>query len=191
MKVGDHSGVAGAALELTLGVDFTVNLEEGTVTFAVAPTGQVTGGCEFDVPVRFSEETDRAFLVSLAPSGAMDVGDLPEIRCVEDVDPVTVSQDFPYGGFKDHGDIAANVNITELDGRVQRFAPTTAGKKGILPLFTDLPLGGPYFFLTNDGTQSLAIESSTGTAVVTIAAGGRSIIVLGLTSLGARAWQAF
>lgn len=170
VKVGDATG------EIVSG--FTVDYQEGTVTFDVAPTGTVTGGCEFDTVARFAEETDKNFLIAI---DAVESGDLPEIRCVEDVDPVSVSQDFPFGGAYDHGVIAANVSVSELNGRVQRVAPTTAGRKLILPLVTNLPLGGPYFFFINDGTQSVAVESSTGGAVVTLAAGGRKEIWLGLS----------
>jgi len=42
-------GVAGALV--TTG--FTIDHTTGLVTFASVPGGQVTGGCEFDIPVRF------------------------------------------------------------------------------------------------------------------------------------------
>jgi len=43
--------IAVAGIEVTTG--FTVDHTTGIITFAVAPVGTVTGGCEFDIPVRF------------------------------------------------------------------------------------------------------------------------------------------
>ena len=61
------------------GVDFTVDLLSGIVTFAEAPVHQaeVTAGFEFDVPVRF--DTDR-----IATSvSAFRAGDMPSVPVVE------------------------------------------------------------------------------------------------------------
>lgn len=176
-KVGDGTG------ELVAG--FTLDLINGQVTFDSAPTGQVTGGCQFDVVARFSEETDRAMLVAIR---AIDTGDLPEIRCVEDVDPVSVSQDFPYGGAKNHGDIAAHVTLSVFDGRFQRVEPTTTGKNLVLPATDDLPTGGPYFTLSNGGTQTVTLKDSGGTTVTTITAGSTKEVWLGLNAAGTKTW---
>ena len=61
------------------GVDFTVDLLSGIVTFAEAPVHQaeVTAGFEFDVPVRF----DTA-LLSMTQT-AFEAGEIPDIRLVE------------------------------------------------------------------------------------------------------------
>lgn len=179
VKVGDAGG------EITSG--FTVDLLTGIVTFDVAPSGTVTGGCQFDVPCRFAEETEANFAIAIE---AIHTGSLPEIKVIEDVEPVVVSQDFPFGGAYDHGDIAANVTISELNGRVQRIAPTTTGKKMILQNYTNLPLGGPYFFLINDGSQSVELENHLGTDVVNpFAAGARRELWLGLSG-GTKTWFA-
>lgn len=178
--VGDATGLRNSG--------FSLDLNNGQVTFSVGPTGTATGGCEFDVPVRFDEQTDRALQISIHAPGS---GELPsEIQLVEDVDPVIVSQDFPFGGAYDHGDIAADVNISELNGRVQRFAPTTAGKSAILPVTTNLPTGAPYFFVYNAGTQSVAIKNSGGSTIVTLTAGSSRILVLALDA-GGKVWLAF
>lgn len=176
--VGDATGLRSSG--------FTLDLLNGRVTFDSSPTGQVTGGCQFDVPCRFDQQTDDAFSVAIV---ALDTGDLPEIKCVEDVSPVVVSQDFPFGGAKNHGNIGANVNLSELEGRFQIFEPTTTGKKAILPNPTDYPLGGPYWFLKNGGSQSMEIETHLGVDVLNpFTAGATRTVWLGLSSAGAKTW---
>ena len=157
----------------------TINYQTGQITLSSAPTGQVTGGCEFDVPVRFSEETDRNLAIAIS---AVEAGNLPSITCIEDVDPVVVSQDFPWGGAKNHGDIAADVSLSELDGRLQIVGPTTTGKSLILPNPAYLPAGGPYFRLENEGSESVALKDHLGSTLATITAGSGYTIWLGLTA---------
>lgn len=172
VRVGDGTG------ELLSG--FTLDLPNGRVTFDSAPTGTVTGGAQFDCVARFAEETDKALLVAIEEG--VTTGSLPEVRALEDVDPAIVSQDYPMGGAYDHGAITASVNVTHLNGKVQRFAPTTTGKKAILPPTTGYPLGGEHFILINDGTQSMEIETSGGTDVVNpFSSGARKRIYLGLS----------
>lgn len=180
VKVGDASG------ELMSG--WSVNLVTGRITFSGSPSGTPTFGAQFDVPCRFDEETDRALMVAIA---AVDSGDLPEIRCVEDVEPTVASQDFPFGGFKDHGVITANVSVSELEGKFQRAAPTTTGKKFILPDYADLALGGPYFVLHNDGSQAMEIENHLGVDVVNpLAVGAMRVIWLAQNASGTKTWYA-
>lgn len=61
------------------GTDFSVNADTGAVTFNVPPgAGQaVTGGCEFDVPVRF--DTDR-ITTSMA---TIQAGEIPSVPVIE------------------------------------------------------------------------------------------------------------
>jgi uncharacterized protein (TIGR02217 family) len=168
--IGDATGLRSSG--------FTIDYATGRVTFS-SLTGTPTWGGEFDVPVRFDEQTDRAFQVGIE---ALNTGNLPEVILIEDIDPVVVSQDFPFGGAYDHGDIGADVQVSELNGRVQRFAPTTTGKSALLPVTTNLPTGAPYFFLTNDGTQTVTIKDSGGSTLTTIVAGASKIFWLSLVS---------
>lgn len=177
VRVGDGTG------ELLSG--FTLDLEEGQVTFGSAPTGTATGGCEFDVPARFAEETDRAFQVAIE---ALDTGNLPEIRCIEDVDPVAVSQDYPHGGAINHGAIGADVSLSEFDGRLQTAEPTTTGKSFKLPDYTNLPTGGPYFVLRNGGTQNMSIKDSGGSTVTSLNTSTTKTVYLGVTAAGSKTW---
>lgn len=174
------SVLVGDSLGVTAPAGYTLDLVNGQVTFGVAPTGTVTGGCEFDCIARFAEETDKALMVSIEQG--VTSGSLPEVRAVEDVNPVSVSQDYPLGGAYDHGVIGANVTVTHLNGKVQRFAPTVAGKKAILPSVTGYPLGGEHFVLINDGTQSMIIQTSALVDVLNpFTAGSRKRLYLGLS----------
>lgn len=179
VKVGDGTGLRTSG--------FSLDLANGQVTFSSAPTGQVTGGCEFDVPVRFTEDSDKVLSVSIE---ALNSGALPEISLIEDVSPTVVSQDFPFGGAKNHGAISADVNMSELDGRFQIFEPSTTGKSVLLPSTTDLPTGGPYFFIYNGGSQTFTLKTSGGTTVVSMTAGLAKTLWLGLNSSGTKTWYA-
>lgn len=69
--------VAVDGIEQSEGADFTVDTTTGEVTFGVAPTGTVTAGFAFDVPVRFDTDTIE---VNLA---AFEAGEIPSIPVVE------------------------------------------------------------------------------------------------------------
>lgn len=79
-KPVEGSVLAGVgAVEKREGVDYTVDLASGAITFAVPPDAGavVTAGFEFDVPVRF--DTDR-IAVSVS---SFQAGDLPQVPVVE------------------------------------------------------------------------------------------------------------
>ncbi|MCV2446472.1 DUF2460 domain-containing protein [Paracoccus sp. DMF] len=79
-KPVEGSVLAGVgAVEKREGVDFTVDLASGEISFAVPPDAGavVTAGFEFDVPVRF--DTDR-IAVSVS---SFQAGDLPQVPVVE------------------------------------------------------------------------------------------------------------
>lgn len=79
-KPVEGSVLAGVgAVEKREGVDYTVDLASGEISFAVPPDAGavVTAGFEFDVPVRF--DTDR-IAVSVS---SFQAGDLPQVPVVE------------------------------------------------------------------------------------------------------------
>ena len=71
--------VAADGVELSAGVDFTVDGATGAVSFAAPPNAGavLTAGFEFHVPVRFN--TDR-IEVNLA---AFEAGEIPSIPIIE------------------------------------------------------------------------------------------------------------
>lgn len=166
---------------------FSVDAAAGTVLFTDTPDGQVRGGCEFDTICHFDEGTDKAFQVALRTIGS---GDLPEIRCVEDVDPEMLAQDYHFGGHRNFGDMGgADVLVSLSDGLFQIFAPTAVGLDVRLPDSAQLPLGGPFFVMHNDGAQNLTIKTYDDTSLTTGFAPGDTISVfLGTDADDLKVW---
>jgi len=67
--------IAVAGAERTTG--FTVDTTTGRVTFGTAPSGDVTAGFQFDVPVRFDTDTLSINLADIA------AGEIPNIPLIE------------------------------------------------------------------------------------------------------------
>lgn len=65
--------------EQSVGIDFTVDTEQGLISFTTAPANgsSVTAGFEFDVPVRF--DTDRID----SSLGGFSAGEVPSVPVVE------------------------------------------------------------------------------------------------------------
>jgi len=157
--------VAGTTLCALDGVDqapsaFTVNTVTGIVTYTVAPGVDVAvqGGCEFDVPVRFSDETDKLLDMSIDDFSNRSAS----IFLVELLDESFLFDEFHFGGAGDLS-ISADKEINLSDGRVLRMTSgATPNLEVILPIITDLPTGGPYFYIRNIGTNFLRIVTTQG-----------------------------
>lgn len=65
-------GVAGALV--TTG--FTIDHTKGLVTFASVPAGQVTAGCEYDIPMRFEADYSGNYSTANAISANLNVVEL-------------------------------------------------------------------------------------------------------------------
>jgi len=170
----------------TEGVDFTVNTTNGVVTFTTAPllNEVITAGFEFDVPVRFGIEIDALLAISFDDFGSGSTAiPVSEIR-----DPRQASDEFFFGGAKNHGLISADITITLLDGRVQQVEPNTTGLAIILPDADDIPAGAPIFILRNEGTQSIDVETPDTTTVGTIPVSGTAELFISEDSVGAKTW---
>ena len=182
------SGVAG--VQKTISVDWTVDTATGIVTYGVAPTlGQsVTAGCQFDVPVRFGENADAALQVAHDDFGSGSIPSIPieEIRSATELPDI-----FPYGGCTNWGVITTDVSISLGLGRLQVVEPTAAGKRVILPRADDLPEGGPLFYVTNRGTQTIAIvNEDLSVLVAALAVGATSELLLGTSTADLKIWIA-
>lgn len=55
---------------------FTVDYATGLVTFASVPSGEVTGGCEFDIPVRFEADYSGDYNTANVISSSLQVVEL-------------------------------------------------------------------------------------------------------------------
>ena len=171
---------------------WSVNTTNGIVTFTTAPANTIviSAGCEFDVPVRFDLNIDEALPIT---QDFFNTGSVPDISVVEIIDETEVSEEFFYGGSKNHGNITASVALSLQEGRLQIFTPQNTGYKAILPdpVANSIPLGGPMFFIVNGGTQSLSLVTHTGTGIAVIGTGTLYTVVLGLNSSGVKTWFAY
>lgn len=176
---------------VTTGFAFTVDIETGYITITPAPGSgvEITAGCEFDVPTRFEEDTDEKFQIAIQ---SVESGELPDINVVEDLRAIGASQSRDFGGAEDLGNISANATLSELNGVLQRFTPTTSGLKLFLPTTASTQLGGPIFAIENGSNlYTLTIRNNADSAtIVTIPAAGAVEIWLGLVG-STKTWIVF
>lgn len=179
-------------VDLTEGVDFTVDTTTGMVTFdtgSIPAEGDiVTFGCEFDVPCRFGKEVDDLLQFSYDDFSSGSANDIP---VVEVYDSPNCPNDFNYGG-SSYMDLTANVQISLASGRALSFAPQSTGIKVYLPLTSTLVMGGPYFFFMNHGSNAYSVYSNVQegkTELFTVNPGDFFTVVLGEVS-GTRTWFA-
>jgi uncharacterized protein (TIGR02217 family) len=161
---------------------WTVNTSTGMVTFAPAPGAGVvvSGGYEFDVPVRFGEDADKGLQASI---DAFESGTISNIPIVELKNELPIPDNFPYRGGKAHFGFTADIAITLADGFSQHFSTTTSGLKILLPDETNIPTGGIHFHLFNDGPQILIIKDSTDTITVLGSFSQGSSVLISLTEI--------
>jgi len=156
---------------------WSVNTATGLVTFTSAPAVDevVTAGFEFDVPVRFSQTSDDWLGASI---DSFETGSLPSIPLVEIIEASQISGEFYFGGaFEATYD--ADFSISLLNGRVQSLITTVIDRYATLPDYTNLPEGGPYFYLYNNGSQLIIVNDHTDSFVANLTAGCFLILVLG------------
>ena len=146
----------------------------------------ITAGFLFDVPVRFGKEVDDLFSLTM---NDIITGNAREIQLVEIVaaDSV-VSDDFNYGGGM-YSDAGESVSLSILQGRVYNLAPS-GDIAAYLPDTTNLPCGGPYFYIHNSGSANVSIYSAAPALVTTLAAGATVELILAKDSGGNKVWYA-
>jgi uncharacterized protein (TIGR02217 family) len=167
---------------------FTVNTTTGVVTFNTAPLAgvSVTAGCQFDVPVRFGKELDSGLRVSI---DSFQAGSIPDIPVEEIADNLALGELFPYGGSSEIV-LAYDQSITVADGRFLVISPTAGGKSIILPNPVNMPTGGPYWFISQNGANTFNVKNHLGTTLVTVAVGKSTIICLTQDGGGTKYWYA-
>lgn len=154
---------------ILVGSEYTINTETGEVTIVTTefdPIASVTAGCQFYVPVRFSESTDQAF--SIAMQATDNTQSLPGFELIEDVSPSAVSQDYQYGGSQHHAGITGVFRIVEVQGRLQSFNALDTNLDVRLPQTFDMPTGGPIFVIYNSGSQPFALTNNGGGLITNV-----------------------
>lgn len=168
---------------------FSIDDTTGIVTMNTAPTlsHDVTAGFEFDVPVRFGEVVDEAFVLSV---DAFDTGSIPQIELIEEPGTGDTTQIFYYGGSKNHGQISVDTTISLTQGRLHVADPTAASVSMVLQDPSEMPQGGPLFVVHNDsGTQTLGLKiAGAGSAFFTIPINEARQVWQGFDSTGVAAY---
>jgi uncharacterized protein (TIGR02217 family) len=184
--------VAGTVLVALDGVNqedgWTVDTTTGIVTFTTAPSMDVviTAGFLFHVPVRFGKEVDDLFSMTM---NDIITGNVQEVQLVEIAAASSVvSDDFYYGGGM-YSDASESISLSILQGRVYNIAPS-GDIAAYLPDTTNLPCGGPYFYVHNSGSATISIYSAVAALVTTVAAGATVELILAKDSGGNKIWYA-
>lgn len=184
------SGTVVVALDGAATTAFTVDTTTGIVTMNTAPGNGVvvTAGFEFYVPVRFEESTDEWMQIEYE---SYENGNAPNISLIEVFDEVEVAEEFNYGGTVEDL-LTADRLMTVSEGRAWIMNPQSSGYKLKLPDPTNLEPGGPYFFIQNaNGSNTIDITESDGTAILTLGTSSALEVILSKASDGTKAWHCF
>lgn len=168
---------------------WSVNTASGIVTFSSAPGSGVivSAGCEFDVPVRFSEELD-ALMLNLE---TFETGGIDRIPLIEIIDDDEIADECYYGGGASYESLTADLSLIPIMGRALRVKTTTPGLSLLLPSPTNYPAGGPYFYLYNTGTEAFTIKDHNGSSIGTLIASEVKEVFIYIISGTTKGWNAF
>lgn len=167
---------------------FTVDDATGIVTLASAPSisHTVKASFEFDVPVAFSDDSDKAIETSITSFGH---GDINSIILEEILDDTGVASEYPHRGSSEKS-ISANYALNFSDGSLHVFSATTTGLSVSLPTPTSIPTGTSLLHIVNSGSNSIAIKDHLGSTLVTLTSNQGCEIDLSLDSGGTKVWYA-
>ncbi len=169
----------------------TVNSETGIVTFSgVEVIEFAEGGYPFLVPVRFADNTDKAFQIAL--QSTTETQELPGFDLIEDLEPRSISQDYAYGGSRDWGEVIGSLQVSEVSGRLQTFDPQASTYEIFLPPLSDVSDGGPIFvFHNSSSSETIDIVDSSGTFLRQMSSS--AVVQIFVTTLigGAKQWIIF
>lgn len=187
----DTTVVAVAGVAQTAGTNFSVDTATGIVTFTSAPTNgaAITAGCEFYVPCRFGQETDRW----LSINADQNINALQSIIVQEIPDGLPVVEIGDTGGASvPFRQLNAAETLSLYDGRCQIVGNTTGSTVDlVLPLIESVPFGGPIFMVYSSpsSTNDVRIyDSENAQGVVTIGAGNAAQIYVGADSNSNKIW---
>jgi uncharacterized protein (TIGR02217 family) len=186
-KPVDATTVVGInGVEQTTG--FTTDTTTGLVLFTTAPPNgqQVTGGCQFDVPVRLAKDADTHTAISIE---AFDTGSL-SIPLIELIDERAIPEDRNYGGSVTQN-LTADIVITPAIAMYWRLDPTVDGKNVFLPPIEGFGTGGgPIFLIEHTGAgNTFTVRDDTGAQVALMSTTTNALWVMLASSGALRFWQ--
>lgn len=159
------SGIDG--VEEVWGTDFSVDHTTGKVTYNVAPAlgEQITGGCDYDIPVRFGKPTDELMALNIEDFSS---GSVPAIEVIEEVDVEPGPFESLAGGSAEIV-TSINISISMQTGRFILIQPNVTLIDVNLPPIADVPAGGPIFYLANNsGVNEFELRTDGGTLIETV-----------------------
>ena len=176
--------------DVAQGSGWSVDTTTGLVTFTAAPANGVLvkGGCDFDVPVRFGLQVDRAFMIA---HDAFNGGSLPPIELVEVISETPVAEDRPSGGSAVIT-LAASGTFTRATGELLLVTATTTGLTYTqFENEVDVPKGKCHHRIVNAGANTFAIHGRTSGLITNLAAGQRVDLGMAAAAGGLRQWAAY
>jgi len=159
VKLGVMTSDDGEITEITSS-EYVVDYRTGTCTLegkTVAAGDTIYGGCQFDVPVRFTKEIDT--LISITPE-SFDTGSLDSIEVIEDLSVVHQEDEFLYGGYGGIIKAETNNSLHTVQGRVIGINEAESGQDLVLQDPQTIPAGGPYFYIYNDSGEAIGLTDS-------------------------------
>lgn len=173
----------------TENTNYTVNYTTGIVTFTAAPTAgqQVKAGCEWDQHLRFHQSLDINSL-PIVHEG-FDIKTIPSIPLLEVVAETVQAEDV-YPMTATVLTIGASYSLSPAQFGAASFSASTTGLTVYLPLPTECPYGGPFYWIqAPSGSQTYTVKSGT-TTIDTMTAGKKSAFFVVPVS-GAKTWEAY
>lgn len=170
----------------TEGVDYTVDYSTGIITFGTAPTSghSVDASFEFDVPVRFSQDSDRLLSATMAAFNAGDIS-ITLIELLEESGGY--SNEYFYGGSTDNSDDGETV-VNPNTAFVWRF--DTASGNAKMPDPSGYQAGRPQALIIYDGAATFAVKDEGGTTILTLNPGEAAQMSIVQTGSSTYQWRA-
>jgi uncharacterized protein (TIGR02217 family) len=147
VKIGKKLSGGGTVTEISSS-NWTINTATGVVTINedVLDGTTIYGGCEFDVPVRFTKEMDTQMNLTL---DTFDTGSMESVDLVEILDHGEHLDEYFYGGSTTKT-LNGNGTLAFTEGRAIVIDNDTLGSIDLtLPDPSTAVAGGPYFFIFN------------------------------------------
>ena len=113
------------------------------------------------------------------------------VPIVEILEDTTVFDDFNWGGHLDIS-MSADYTVSVTEARSYSFDTQSSGHSVVLQDKTNLPPGGPYFYIHNEGsTHSLTIKDDDGSSLVTLPVGNSVTVILAIDASLSKLWIVF
>lgn len=194
--VSDVHAVWLGGVSQTIGATVSIDYETGELVFGTAPGSSVEihWAGYFAVPVRFGQNVDEQLRLITVNYAQREFDSIDLVEDTKEMAPL-VAERYPGGASRFVSVSGETVRtISFADGLLIEINPDAATASPLpvrLPAITAAILGGPLFHILNIGsTDSLAVQTSAGAAVLTIGPGQRAEFWAGHDGSGGYVWSA-